>query len=133
MSNSPNTNSELIALAEKICPTKFSSSDNNSQQSSVVATRELLGRYFLPILQKIIAISPPSLWTCDSPHRAAFEALVRECVRHAWIHSNLVLDQIIVPLVQPKPLPEKGSQEEIHASYVSASPPPPPSSSYLSS
>lgn len=63
--------------------------------------------------------SPPSSWTGESPHRAAFEALIRSSVRHAWIHSDIVLNQIIVPLVQPKPAPEKGSQEEIAASYVS--------------
>lgn len=103
----PHFNSELTALAEKTC------------NLGTDGVRELLGKHFPTILATIIQ-SPPHSWTGDNPHRAAFEALVRGCVRHAWIHSKIVLDQIIVPLVQPKPLPEKGSQEEIAASYVSA-------------
>lgn len=47
-----------------------------------------------------------------------YKALVRQCHKNAWIESEIVLNQVIIPLVQPKAQPAKGTQEEIAASYV---------------
>lgn len=73
---------------------------------------------------KIVTVQPQQVskpcatWTPDSAHRAAFEALVRECPRAAWQHHSVVLSEVIVPLVQPPKNLVKGSPEEIAATYA---------------
>ena len=82
--------------------------------------------------------SPVLLWTTNNANYAAFEvnmyatspvislcnvwvvwqSLVRQCYRWAWREADIVLGNVIIPLVQPKEQPQKGSYEEIQSSYV---------------
>ena len=61
---------------------------------------------------------PCVYWTPASAHRAAFEALIRECPRAAWQHHDVVIKDVIVPLVQPPEALVKGTPEEIAATYA---------------
>jgi dynein assembly factor 5 len=57
-------------------------------------------------------------WTPENAHRAAFEALVRECPRASWQQHHIVIADVIIPLVQPPVALVKGSPEEIAATYA---------------
>mmetsp|Transcript_32280 Transcript_32280/g.60136 ORF Transcript_32280/g.60136 Transcript_32280/m.60136 type:complete len:1050 (+) Transcript_32280:61-3210(+) len=68
--------------------------------------------------QPSIVAKPCTEWTADSAHRAAFEALVRECPRAAWKQHAVVISDVIIPLVQPPASLVKGSPEEIASTYA---------------
>ena len=69
-------------------------------------------------IEPSVASKPCTEWTSDSAHRAAFEAIVRECPRAAWKQHATVIAEVIIPLVQPPANLVKGTPEEIAATYA---------------
>jgi hypothetical protein len=65
-----------------------------------------------------VQVKPCVQWTPTSAHRAAFEALVRECPRAAWQQHAVVIKEVIIPLVQPPLNLVKGTPEEIASTYA---------------
>ena len=87
--------------------------NNNNKEEGKITQMNTKGPQPLHPMPK-----PCASWTPDSAHRAAFEALVRECPRAAWQQHAVVLSEVIIPLVQPPANLVKGTPEEIASTYA---------------
>jgi hypothetical protein len=123
-----NSNMTYPAFSESITAS-MSTSGTDTKQALV---SQVIGNNFANLLKSVCfpgsgttttldssTNSANTQWTASSPHKAAFEVLVRSSVKSAWSQHAAIFGQVIVPQVQPKARAAEGTSEAINASYVS--------------